>query len=151
MPRRRNPDDFRTSKPSLSAVLAEQKGDHIIVTIQEVKEQKFGDSAKGERERNALVIVTTEYPENGWFPNSGKGGSVERLFDRLGDDLDRWAGQRVPLVRVRDVYNPQTGDRNDVFHAARLEEWDDMLRAGKRATPAAVAAKAPAKKGRVRK
>lgn len=158
-------DRYRSSKPSLSDVLAETDADAVVVTIKEVKDQTFAGDAPG-KDRLALVIVTDEYPENGWFPNAGRGGSVDRLYDKLGDDQAAWIGERLPLVRVRDVYNPQTGNRSDKFHAAKVEadakgvvEWDDILAQadGKRTrvrTPVAAASR-PARsvgrpKGRVK-
>lgn len=123
---RRSADEYRTSKPSLGDVLAATKADTAVVTIKEVKDQKFTDPTRGER--LALVIVTEEYPDNPFFPNSGRGGSVDTLFDSLGDDQAAWVGERVPLVRVRDVYNPTTKTRADKFHVAPADEWDAIFK-----------------------
>lgn len=128
MAHRRSPDDYRTSQPSLGDVLAAQRGvNAAVVTIKEVTEQKFPPRQEGGKERLALVIRTEEYPDNAYFPSAGKGGPIDRLFDRLGDDTDRWAGEKIPLVRVRDVTNPSTGTKADKFHVPPTDEWDDIL------------------------
>ena len=118
-------EKYRSSVPSLSEVLANQKGvDAAVVTISETKDQLFKDQ-RGDRV--ALVILTEEYPNNPYFPSTGRGGGVDRLYAKLGDDQARWRGERIPLVRVRDVFNPTTGTKADKFHVAPEDEWDDIL------------------------
>lgn len=142
-------DKYRTSLPSLSDVLAEQKGvDTAVVTIAAVKDQQFTDAQRGPR--LALVIVTEEYPDNAYFPSTGKGGGVDRLYDKLGENQARWVGERIALVRVPDVFNPSTGTKSDKFHVAPVEEWDDILadfEKATRRTPARAAAPVARKRG----
>lgn len=148
-------DKYRTNKPSLSDVLAETEHDVVVVTIQETKDQTFTGDEPG-KDRVALVIITEEYPEAAWFPNAGRGGSIDRMYDKLGENQAKWIGERIPLVRVRDVWNPSTKTRSDKFHAAATTpdkkgnvEWDDILaEADGKARPRARAVAAPKAKAR---
>lgn len=124
MARTRSLNEFGAK--SLSQYLAEQPGDAAVVTIKSVDEEEVTKSAG--RKRKALVITTQEYPDNKWTVNAG---STAVLFARLGNDLDKWIGATVPLVRVT-VNNPTSGDPEEKFHAAPVEEWDDLLTASKR-------------------
>lgn len=119
-------DKYRNTVPSLSDVLAATDADAMVVTVAATKDQTFNDAKRGDRV--ALVIVTDEYPDNPYFPSTGKGGGVDRLYDQLGDDQAKWVGERIALIRVRDVFNPSTGTKSDKFHVAPVEEWADIFR-----------------------
>lgn len=125
-------EKYRNTVPSLSDVLAKSDADTAVVTIVDTKDQVFNDKARGDRV--ALVVMVEEYPDNPYFPSTGKGGGVDRLYDALGDDQGKWKGERVALVRVKDVFNPSTGQRSDKFHVAPAGEWDSIFKEYDRAT-----------------
>jgi hypothetical protein len=60
----------------------------------------------GEGPRDAIKVIFSEYPEHAYWPNRA---SSEALFEKYGDDLDAWVGQRVALV-VHAAQNPRTGE-----------------------------------------
>lgn len=121
-------EKYRTSVPSLSEVLVDSDSDAAVVTIKETKDTTFSGSG-GRPDRLVLVIISDEYPENPYFPSTGKGGGVDRLYAKLGENQKTWPGERIALVRVRDVFNPTTKEHADKFHVAPPDEWDDIFAA----------------------
>lgn len=53
------------------------------------------------------------------------GGDLRHMVERLGDETDRWLGQRVVLELVKRRYKGQTYQKYAIAPAA---EWDDVLR-----------------------
>lgn len=125
MGRQRDLNDFGAK--SLSQLLAETEADAAVVTIARVEEREVrkdgGHGGQGGRTRKALVILTKEYPANEWVVNVG---NTAILFDKLGNDLDRWEGERVPMVRVQST-DLRDGSPQDKFHAAPADAWDEIF------------------------
>lgn len=101
------------SVTSLSEVLASMPGEEFEVTIARTHDHTFTDA--GRPPRLALVVTTVEYPRNPYYPNTGVGGSVARLYELLGEDQRRWVGKSIILRRFRGVYDPTLKRHGDKF------------------------------------
>lgn len=65
-------------------------GDAVVLTIKSVEETLFDN-------RKQLEIRFEEFPDHQYFTNV----SIVGVFiAMLGNDLDKWAGQRVPLEKI---------------------------------------------------
>jgi hypothetical protein len=120
-------------------------GDAAVFTIAAVEEQKVtGDDG----ERLSLVLLTEELGDKVLWLNVTQ---IGYLIAKLGDESDRWVGQKVPLEKTITHY---AGKPFKKVWVAAPESWDQIFEdAGvsekkPRRRSVAVASKKKAKRGR---
>lgn len=74
----------------------------------------FSDAPTDKRDNRPYVL---------WLVKS----DVRTLVAKLGDDTDRWEGQRVPLALVT-VQNPETGQDVQKYQVADPDDWADIFK-----------------------
>lgn len=104
------------NKPSLKA--AEVNGDAVVVTVRkaETPKTKYGQK---------VVCEFDEYPGYAFWLNMTM---VDYSIARLGNDTDKWVGQRIPLEKI-PVQNPQTKEDVICLYVMPPQEWDDAFTA----------------------
>jgi hypothetical protein len=120
-------------------------GDFTVVTV-----TKFEEIAVEYDKDKRLVpaLTTEEFGDKVLWLNATQ---VGYLIDRLGNETDRWAGKRVPVVKSTAQFG---SDRFEKVTVAIPEEWDDLLAmAGSDGVPAkrrraAAAPARPKKRGK---
>ena len=131
MARKVDASKFGSSAPKLMPEDLEE--DAAILTISKYEEVMVDDDdAEGGKRQSA----TLKFEETGdkviWLNK----GMVEALVEQLGDDADKWAGQKIPVERHVATFGNKKFPKVRVMMA---EEWDKAFKeAGvRRSRPAA--------------
>jgi len=53
--------------------------------------------------------------------------NLNLLCDELGDDTDKWIGQKVPLVKTRETVRNKPGTTFVVYQVAPRADWRELL------------------------
>lgn len=91
-------------------------GDATVVTIRRADAPKVGGGTR-------VVLEFDEYPDHAFWLNQTK---LDYVMSKLGNDTDKWIGQRVPLEKIM-VNNPQSGEDTECLYVAPPQEWDSMF------------------------
>jgi hypothetical protein len=107
-------EEFSQSKP---VVKPEDLGgaSHSLVTINDAQKVKFDD-------RNRIVLRFDEFPEHNYFPNKT---SIDRLIDGLGDEMDDWNGEQIPLEVVQTTH-ATTHKPMKALWVSDPEDWSSL-------------------------
>jgi hypothetical protein len=114
------------------------EGSVIVLTVTRVQQVSNDDN------RQSLVLEFEE-TDKVWWPNPK---SIGRIIESLGDDLDQWEGEQLPLVVSKGVFKGQP--YNNLW-AAPVELWKGYLgmkRSPKAAAKRQTALRKPIGKGR---
>lgn len=119
---------FGSSAPKLMPEDLEE--DVAILTIAEYDEVEIDDDDAEDGKRNSATLRFTETGEKVVWLNKGM---AETLIEQLGDDADKWVGQKIPVERHVAKFG------NKKFPKVRVcesDEWDKLFKdAGVRRSP----------------
>lgn len=101
------------------------KASHAVLTVMEVDERVPITDETGDR--IGLVIRFEEFPDLGLWPNKT---GLRYLCTKLGDDVDDWIGEKVPLQKVTSP-NPRTHEPADNLWVCKPDEWEKHIAASK--------------------
>lgn len=128
-------DDGSTGRAKLD--LASIRGRDVVLTIATAEQIEIEDKEQPAGVRRPIVLSFKEFPGHEgkddapvWWVNKTM---RKTLIARLGNDLDRWIGQRVPYTKGKS-HNPRTGETVDTLFAMNPEEWDEALKAARQAS-----------------
>lgn len=121
---------FGSSAPKLLPEDLEE--DAAILTISAYEEVQVDDDNAEDGKRQSATLKFVETGDKVVWLNKGM---VETLVEQLGDDADKWPGQKVPVERHVASFG------NKKFPKVRVmmsDEWDKAFKeAGVRRRPAA--------------
>lgn len=131
---------FGSSTPKLTP--DDLEGDAAILTVTAYEEVEVDDEDAEGGKRLSATLAFEETGDKVLWLNKGM---VEALVEQLGDDSDKWAGQKVPVESYVAKYRGQKFNKVRVLPS---EEWDAAFKeAGvKRATRPAPATKGAKKR-----
>lgn len=122
-----DPSKFGSSAPKLMPEDLEE--DAAILTVAKYEEVMVDDDEAEGGKRQSATLKFVETGDKVIWLNKGM---VEALVEQLGDDADKWAGQKVPVERHVATFG------NKKFPKVRVmmsEEWDRAFKdAGVRRT-----------------
>lgn len=121
MARKIQSDVYGSSRPKITQDDIED-GDVGIFTIAEFDDQEVDDPETESGKRMAAFLTFEETGDKRLWLNKTQ---IDTLIERLGDDADKWAGQRIPLEKVTTTFKGQKYAKVAVCPAA---EWDDYLK-----------------------
>lgn len=110
-------EKYGNSKPKIEQDDLEG-GDAAVFTVAAIEEQKVKDD---DGERLSLILITEELGDKVLWLNVTQ---IRYLVERLGEESDRWIGQKVPLVKTTTHY---AGKAFKKVWVAAPEEWDAIL------------------------
>lgn len=125
---------FGSSAPKLMPEDLEE--DVAILTIAKYEEVMVDDDEAEGGKRQSATLKFNETGEKVVWLNKGM---VEALVEQLGDDSDKWVGQKIPVERHTATFGNKKFPKVRVVPA---EEWDKLFKeAGVRRSPRPASAK----------
>lgn len=129
MARKVDASKFGSGAPKLLPEDLEE--DAAILTIAEYDEAEVDDDDAEGGKRTAAYLTFEETGDKRIWLNKGQ---MESLIEQLGDDADKWIGQKVPVEKHDAKYRGQTFPKVRVMLA---EDWDAAFKeAGVKRRPA---------------
>lgn len=129
MSRKVDASKFGSAAPKLMPEDLEE--DAAILTIAEYDEADVDDDEAEGGKRTAAYITFEETGDKRIWLNKGM---VETLIEQLGDDADKWIGQKVPVEKHEAKFKGRTYPKVRVMLS---EEWDQAFKdAGVKRRPA---------------
>jgi hypothetical protein len=115
-------DRTRYSKAGESVEPDDFKSKFTVATITKVEEGKARKDGT-----IPLVIKTKEFGDKALWLNVTM---IDYLEEKLGDDLDEWIGEKIPLEKkhVKDV---STGEDKVKVYVCHPDDWSDVFVAAK--------------------
>jgi hypothetical protein len=117
MGRKVDPSRYGSSAPKLTQEDLEE--DAAILTVAEFDEAELEDD---EGKRVAAFVTFEETGERRLWLNKGM---LETLVEQLGDDADKWIGQKVPVEKHTAMYNKREYPKVRVMQS---EEWEQAFK-----------------------
>lgn len=121
MARKIKSDAYGSSRPKVTQDDIED-GDVAIFTIVEFDDQEVDDAEAESGKRMAAFLTFEETGDKRLWLNKTQ---IDTLIEKLGDDVEKWAGQRVPLEKVETTFRGQKYQKVAVCPA---DEWDEYLK-----------------------
>lgn len=113
-------DEFGMSVPAIGYDDLEE--DVAVLTVKSAEKMKFDDG------RVSVVVRFEETGDDMVFYARAK-VDVNPLIEKLGGDLKKWPGQKVPMEKVKRSYKGETHKKVGVVPA---EDWDQYLKPSRR-------------------
>jgi hypothetical protein len=114
-----NPTDFGTSRPKLTQT--DFDGDFIILTIAAAEEVTVEDDEKESGERKSLVLTFQETGDKSLWLNVTM---IKTLIAEIGDDTDKWAGQKVPVEKYTGSFKGKKFEKVGIMESP----WDEAFK-----------------------
>ncbi len=112
-------DDFGSSTPKLTP--DDLEADVAILTVADFETVDVDDdNAEGGKRKSATLTFEETEDRVLWLNK----GMIEALIERLGDNTDKWKGQKVPVEKYTARFRGKSYPKVRVMMA---EEWDDVL------------------------
>ena len=137
--RKVNASDYGTSTPKITP--DDLEGDFAILTVVDFEDVEVPDDSVEGGKRKTATLTFEETEDKVLWLNMGM---IDALVEQLGDDLDAWKGQEVPVEKYTARFRGKSFPKVRVMAA---EEWDKAFkdagikRKGTRPVAAPVAAK----------
>lgn len=112
-------DDFGSSTPKLTP--DDLEADVAILTVADFETVDVDDDNAEGGKRKSATLTFEETDDRVLWLNKGM---VEALIERLGDNTDKWKGQKVPVEKYTARFRGKSYPKVRVMMA---EEWDDVL------------------------
>jgi hypothetical protein len=127
MARKVDTSKFGSSAPKLAPDDLEE--DVAILTVDKYDEAEVDDEDKPGEKRLAANLTFKETGDKVLWLNKGM---AETLVEQLGDDADKWEGQKIPVERHVAQFR---GKKFPKVRVVLSEEWDKIFKqAGVRRT-----------------
>lgn len=134
MARKVDPSKFGSSAPKLMPDDLEE--DVAFLTIAEYDEADVDDEESESGTRHSAYLTFKETGDKRVWLNKGQ---AESLTEQLGDDADKWIGQKIPVERHVAMFK---GKKFPKVRVCESGEWDKLFKeAGERRSPRPAGAK----------
>lgn len=133
-----NATDFGTSRPKLTQ--DDFDGDYVILTIAKVETVEVDDDEQESGKRKSLVLQFQETGDKSLWLNVTM---IKSLIAELGDDTDKWAGQKVPVEKYTGTFKGRDFKKVGVMVS---DDWADAFKELKVKRTASTPAKASARR-----
>jgi hypothetical protein len=128
MARKVDTSKFGSSAPKLTPDDLEE--DVAILTIDKYDEAEVDDEESDTGKRLSANLTFKETGDKVLWLNKGM---AETLVDQLGDDADKWEGQKIPVEKHTAMFK---GKKFPKVRVMLAEEWDKTFKAaGVRRSP----------------
>lgn len=120
MARKVDTSKFGSSAPKL--LPDDLDGDYTILTVEAYEEAEVDDDDVEGGKRHSANIRFKETGDKVLWLNKGQ---AEALVEQLGDDADKWAGEKVPVERHVATFR---GKKFPKVRVMLSEEWDKAFK-----------------------